>query len=73
MRDIQVTSVVIGYDIKDPQGLHLKMFNCPTCKFPITQYKGKLLVLSPGDVPIPLPIVIRCDGCFTYYSFHAMY
>ena len=58
IKDIDVVTVAIVENYTD----NFKMFNCPTCKNPIFQYKGRLVAILPGYAPTEVPIVIQCSN-----------
>ncbi len=66
----QVTSVWLTPDVNDPHNMRLKMFFCPNCRTPILQYKGFITKIIPGELPVDLPIVIKCPNteCNQRYS-----
>lgn len=73
-RNLKVTSVIISHDADDPHGYRLKMFFCPNCQNPIFQFKGHIAKILPGEIPIELPIVIKCSNkaCGQIYEVKAL-
>jgi len=63
VQDIEVTTITL---IENYQGGH-KMWNCPTCKRPIFQYRGRVVSLVPGEVPVEIPILLQCSNCKQKY------
>lgn len=59
-KNIEVTSVIIGHDPKDPQGNIAHMFFCYNCQNPIAQYIGRVLRIIPGSTPLSLPVLLKC-------------
>lgn len=53
---------VITVSIAENNGIYFKMFNCPVCKTPIFRYRGKLISIIPGEVPVEIPVVVRCSS-----------
>lgn len=62
----------VWLDVGDSQGL--QMFYCPSCRYPILQYKGDVVTILPGDSPSQLPLVVQCKGrnCGKKYVFNLM-
>ncbi len=58
IRDIDVVTISIVENFTD----FFKMFNCPTCKNPLFQYKGRLVSIIPGAVPTLIPVIIQCSN-----------
>ena len=44
-----------------------KMWNCPTCKNPVFQYKGNVINIVPGYAPTEIPIITQCNNCKQKY------
>jgi RNase P subunit RPR2 len=62
VKDLQVTSVILAKDKEDKEGLKLKMFFCPNCQNPLLQYRGCIVWILPGPMPIELPVFIKCSN-----------
>ena len=58
IKDIDVVTVAVVENYTD----NFKMFNCPTCKNPVFQYKGRLVSIIPGYAPTEIPVVIQCSN-----------
>ena len=58
IKDIDVVTVTLV----EHRGSGFKMFNCPTCKNPIFQYKGRLVSIVPGYTPTKIPVVKQCSN-----------
>jgi hypothetical protein len=70
IKNIPVTSVILGKDWDDPEGHRLHMFFCFNCQNPITQYKGFVYKITAGDLPSVVGIYTKCDNCGRVYNFH---
>lgn len=53
---------VITVSVVENWGENFKMFNCPTCKNPIFQYRGKMISIVPGYTPTEVPFVTQCSN-----------
>ena len=56
-KDLDVITVSIVENLG-----YWKMWNCPTCKAPVFQYKGRILSIVPGFVPTEVPILVQCSN-----------
>jgi len=72
IKNIQVTSVIVSHDQDDPHGYRLHMFFCYNCQAPVFQYKGSVVHILPGEVPMELPIIHQCPNCKKNYAIHAI-
>lgn len=73
--DVNVTTVVLEANQniiqKDsPEGL--LMWHCPIDNQPLFQYSGRQVMIVPGMVPTPLPILHECQKCRTKYLIISM-
>lgn len=57
-REIDVTTVSIVENYED----NWKMWNCPTCKNPVFQYRGKVIQILPGFIPTEVPVLVQCGN-----------
>jgi hypothetical protein len=71
VKDIDVVTIAIVENFTD----NFKMFNCPTCKNPVFQYKGRLVSIIPGYAPTEIPILIQCSNsqCRQKYLLSAIF
>ena len=58
IKDIDVITVAIAENFTN----NMKMFNCPTCKNPVFQYKGRLVSIIPGFAPTEVPTIVQCSN-----------
>lgn len=58
VKDVDVVSVTILENRSD----NYKMWNCPTCKNPVFQYKGDVISITPGETLVEIPIIIQCSN-----------
>ena len=57
-KDIDVVTVAIVENLTE----NWKLFNCPTCKNPVFQYRGQMVAIVPGYAPAEIPIVLQCSN-----------
>ena len=62
VKDIEVITITIVESLG-----HYKMWNCPTCKNAVFQYRGRVIKLVPGEVPVEIPIILQCSNCGQKY------
>lgn len=69
--DIDVVTVAIVENLT----VNFKMFNCPTCRNPLFQYKGSLISILPGFAPAQVPIILQCSNsrCKQKYLVKTIY
>lgn len=74
VKQIQVTSVILGTDYSDEQKTNLYIFHCLRCGSPLIQYQGQVIYIIPGLAPTKLPTVLKCSNsrCKHAYSFQAV-
>ena len=72
--EVPVTSVYLANDLDDLENKRLKMFFCYNCQSPITQYRGRVTTIIPGEPIITLGQVSRCKNsrCSISYCFRAI-
>jgi len=70
VRTMDVVSITINSDKKDPEGKKVKMWFCPNCQNPCFQYTGKLISVVPGSTPSPVRVIIKCLRCGTIYQIN---
>lgn len=70
LKNVPVTTVILGKDWDDPQGHNLHMFFCFNCQNPLVQYKGFVTKILPGDLNEPVGAYLRCDNCGRVYNIH---
>ena len=58
IKDIDVVTVSIVENYTND----FTMFNCPRCRNPVFQYKGRLVSIAPGYAPVEIPVVIQCSN-----------
>ena len=62
IRDKAIDIDVITVSIVETSGNSLIMFNCPICRTPVFQCKGRLVSLLPGYIPTEIPTIHRCSN-----------
>ncbi|GAG36298.1 unnamed protein product [marine sediment metagenome] len=70
--ELQITSVIIGQDKEDPEGVKLYAFHCCKCGNIIIQYNGHVKRIIAGVIPIKFPKLLRCRKCKQYYLFESL-
>ncbi len=67
---LQIISVVITKDERDPQNERIHAFHCTNCGTIVCQHKGRVVSIMPGSTPFTLPIIIKCGRCGVYFQIN---
>ncbi len=59
--NLKVTSLILEPDYENPE--MFKAFRCFDCGKVVFQYSGNIVMLVPGGVKVPMPILQMCHGC----------
>ncbi len=70
LKNVPVTTVILGKDYDDPEGHRLHMFFCFNCQNPLVQYKGFVFKIIAGDLPFDVGLYLKCENCNHIYNFH---
>jgi hypothetical protein len=69
LKNIPVTTVILGRDYDDPEGKKLKPFFCYECADLVQQIRGRVGKILPGDLLGNIGTYIKCNRCHRIYSF----
>jgi len=72
--DVPVTSVYLAKDLDDHENRKLKMFFCFNCQAPLSQYRGNVMLVIPGEPVIEIGQITKCKNtrCSMMYCFRAI-